>query len=575
MCVSAGVTTVGGVHAARASSSPAPPGGALALQSELQRVIAALPEAWRTQRPAGQPEWWVMDGSDGGPAMCLRHAGGTSAVAFVVEPSRRLCRQGEVAWPPPHPHRRCLVVAVAPPRLCSGLQQQPHGQPQQAGQLQQRQPQEQGQRGQPEVLYLVGALDGGPLTPAYMDPTMWAVAQQPVLASTARGRALAHVQQQAAGAGVGFTYGLALRPAVWRDGQRDGLGEMQRRWAASVEPSLSGRRRGREETESAGMDEMLRATAWMRRSQPRLSPAQRAEGRQQQSEASQQGQQPGASRSVWWERLESVLQPEGSARSRAARGSQGSAGAAATASAEQSALVWAAVWRRARRTPAPREHRFVAWQVLHGCLPCAAWEAHVAAQPGPSAGGCASAAVCHAPACAAAGCPETLSHVFLECPGAAAVAAWVSQLWGAMVQGPGPPCTPQVFLADDSAVWDPGPGQLRVLWGLIRMAFLFFVWSARCGCRARAADIQPARVAARIVAYLRVRMQQDFARMHDQSGAFAALSGQWMPARQPLAAEVVRARWCHNDVLASQAGEGASPAFVVRLSTAGPVPLPS
>jgi hypothetical protein len=301
---------------------------------------------------------------------------------------------------------------------------------------------------------------------------------------------------------------------------------------------------------------------------------QRAEQRQHELGARQQGQRLGGSRSVWWERLESVLQPEGSVRSSTARAGRASTGAAVGASAEQSVQVWAAVWRRARRTLAPREHRFIAWQVLHGCLPCAAWQAHVAAQSGPGTGACSSAAVCHAPACAAAECPETLSHVFLECPGAAAVAAWVSQLWGAVVQGPGPPCVPQVFLADDSAVWDPGPGQLRVLWELIRMAFLFFPWSARCACRARAAGVQPARVAARIVAYLRVRMQQDFARMHDQSGAFAALSGQWMPARQPLSAEVIRARWCHNDVLASQAGEGASP-FAVRLSNASPVPLPS
>jgi hypothetical protein len=106
------------------------------------------------------------------------------------------------------------------------------------------------------------------------------------------------------------------------------------------------------------------------------------------------------------------------------------------------------------------------------------------------------------------------------------------------------------------------------------MAFLFFVWSARCACRQGATGIDPTRVAARIVAYLRLRMQQDFARARDHSAAFAAVSGQYMPTRPPLLGAVVRARWCYNDVLAFQAEEGVSP-FVVRLSVACPVPLPS
>ena len=419
--------------------------------------------------------------------------------------------------------------------------------------------------------YFVGTLDGVGSMPARLDPTLWAVASQPVLFSAARCRTLHCVQALAAGAGVGFTPGLALRPAIWADSVCNGLQLLQQRWAAAVAPSLSGHRRHREEGAGNGAP----TAAAEGPSQPRRSPRERAQQRQL-LEQEQPTARLGSGRGVWWHELDSTLAPEQPRRRR------GPARAAVDATsrpavqtrrvADGSAVVWEAVWRRLRRTPAPREHRFLAWQVMHGSLPCAAWLAYVGSLAGTGWGG-SGGPLCLAPECSASGASESLLHVFLECPGAAAVAGWVSRLWGEVVRGPGPPCVPQVFLAGDYEVWCPGRGQLSVLWEILRLAFIFFVWRARCACRARGAALQPGRVAARIVAYLQLRMRQDFLRTGEHSAAFAALSGHWVPSRQPLRQDIVQARWCFNNVLACQEGDGTGP-FVVRLGFAHPVPLP-
>lgn len=348
---------------------------------------------------------------------------------------------------------------------------------------------------------------------------------------------------------------------------------------------------------------------WMLPSPARLAPAQRAQQRQQEQQQphrdGSQQQQLGSS-TAWWRQLEVVLPqqpaqqqsiaPDGrtvlaagasaaratmatAAAAPAVTGAAGTTGAADAAGAAGAHAVdwsrsgaWSAVWRRLRRTPAPREHRFLAWKVMHGSLPCAAWEAHVRATSSSRASD--SSPLCHVPGCATAGHAETLSHVFLGCPAAAAVAQWVSQLWAAMTAGPGPPCVPQVFLAGDHTVWDPGPGELCVLWDIIRLAFLHAVWSSRCICRRQDTVMRPAQIAAQIVASLRLHMQRDFARSRDLSAAMAALSGTYMPDRRPLSADMAKARWCHRRVLAHEREE-VTGRFVVRLTTSYPVPLPS
>jgi hypothetical protein len=633
-CISAGVTTVGRVHSMLASPPPAPRALDAAVSSELRRIVAALPAAWRVARPPQAERWWLVEADgDGARPVCARHGGGATAEAFVVGPQRSLRACGGLSWPPPGRLRECLVVAVRgrgqPQQRSQQQSQQSQQQSQQSQQQSQQQGQQEGQQqgqqrghlqgqqqgqqqgrqqrqqpgllgqqrgqqqgqlqgrqqgqlqgqqqrgqgqlqqqqeeGPPPVLYFVGTLDGDAQLAARTDPSVWAVARQPVLQSTARGRTLHVVQCQAVAAGVGYTYDCALRPPVWRDRQQDGLQHLQQRWADAIAPTLSGHRRGRE----GEQPESDSVPPWMRPSVPRALPAERVVQRQSQESLDDVCRPPAR---AWWLQLECVLQPQASGE-----GSGGAAAAsepAAVTEERRRAAVWGAVWRRLRRAPVPRDHRFLAWRVLHGTLPCAAWLACIGSRAGAAGpGGGEGRELCHAPGCAGAGAVESLSHAFLECPAAAAVAAWVSGLWGAVAQGPGPPCVPQVFLAGDHAVWDPGQGERGALWEILRLAFLSFMWRARAACRLRGVELQPARVAASIVAYLRQRMRQDFARTQDLESTFASLCGHWVQQR-PMSVEVAKQRWCRNGVLARFTGDGVDE-FVTLLTVSHPVPLPS
>ena len=67
--------------------------------------------------------------------------------------------------------------------------------------------------------------------------------------------------------------------------------------------------------------------------------------------------------------------------------------------------------------------------------------------------------------------PETLSHMFLECPVASALWQWVAQVWAAFSGRDPPPQTAQVLMADDQSQWRPGTA-LQLVWTQIRIAFL-------------------------------------------------------------------------------------------------------
>jgi hypothetical protein len=77
---------------------------------------------------------------------------------------------------------------------------------------------------------------------------------------------------------------------------------------------------------------------------------------------------------------------------------------------------------------------------------------------------------------------ETLTHLFVECPVAAAVWQWFAQLWqlvqpGAVV----PVSSSRVLLLDDDSVWAP-PLAKQQLWTYMRLLLLESIWVMRCTC---------------------------------------------------------------------------------------------
>ena len=174
----------------------------------------------------------------------------------------------------------------------------------------------------------------------------------------------------------------------------------------------------------------------------------------------------------------------------------------------------------AARLPAPT----VPW--AHACLAggsgSAPWTARSASWRGASCmGSCASAPSydtsiraqlqpSSAPMPAAQTHCATLSHIFITCPVAAQVLAWVCAIWAAITGEAAPPRSTDLFLADDRRMWTPAPALLP-LWQRLRLAMLASLHVAHRAGRAHPTAQQTARaVAARIMAQLRADMQRDW-----------------------------------------------------------------
>jgi hypothetical protein len=286
--------------------------------------------------------------------------------------------------------------------------------------------------------------------------------------------------------------------------------------------------------------EMVVNTAWMREVRPRLHPAQRARQRQEletQEISSSSGASDGGGGG-----LLSVQQQQRPAPPR--RRNRGpppwilSFDDPRGAKPQEIRQPWQGVWARLHRVPAPRQHRFLAWRVLHAALPCGARVA--ATSGGRNATHVPDGKCCH-PGC---GRWETLTHVFLECEVAAAVMAWVQRLWSAVSGRPPPPCTPQVLLAGDHSVWDPGGGEPgpAAFWHMLRLAALHYLWAQRCRSR-NGSCASAVAVAAQVIHYMRARLRGDAIRAHCHPPDYAVLGGEWLPDRQVLTPASFQARW--------------------------------
>ena len=186
------------------------------------------------------------------------------------------------------------------------------------------------------------------------------------------------------------------------------------------------------------------------------------------------------------------------------------------------------VWRRLADPTIFRPFRVTCWRLLHGALGCNAFLEHVRrkiaphGQPRPPLASC-----CMAPACAAAGIVETLSHAFLACPEVVPVLDWMLETWVQLGQ-PAAPRTWRVLLADDLAAW-PGqptdPGALR-MWTRLRVTTLGAIWRVRCSRDADPAGTPFARrVVCMVVEHLCSAIRRDWQRTqcdvrHMDDGAF-------------------------------------------------------
>ena len=152
-------------------------------------------------------------------------------------------------------------------------------------------------------------------------------------------------------------------------------------------------------------------------------------------------------------------------------------------------VPWSAVWKRLHDIELDRSHRVLAWRILHGSVRCGAFRLHLGMTD-------EQGAACPHAQCAAS--VQTLSHMFLACPIAAAVWHWVCLVWAAASGLPPPPVFASVMLADDARSWFPPPA-MRPLWTRLRLATLHALWCASGQARSEHVHVDARRVAASVM----------------------------------------------------------------------------
>jgi hypothetical protein len=226
---------------------------------------------------------------------------------------------------------------------------------------------------------------------------------------------------------------------------------------------------------------------------------------------------------------------------------------------------WASAYSRLNQRRLPRRQRWVALQLLHGALPCAAYK-H---QHSPDRHPCGR---CPVPACA--GASANLTHIFGRCSVAAAVVNWICDVWMAIEPGNRPPTSFAVIAAGDFTVWRPHAPDL---WLRLRLQLIFSLWQAADMAKPEKPP-SAAAIAASVVAGIAAAVRMDWLRASMPVHELAGACGQWLTGAGPMltpaaARDQFAALWCVRGVLCQYPASPSQP-LVVRWSTVWPVPIP-
>lgn len=392
-----------------------------------------------------------------------------------------------------------------------------------------------------------------------VDPSVWAVGARPVLQYTVRDATQARVVPVRGGLREGELAGRGRRPKVWGLTPPGGLAapaepgalqalherQVQRFTAAQAQAGSSNRRRRMD----PGPDAY--DTLWMHPSPERMPVRQRVLGlAQQQAAAALQHHL----------QLQQITQP------------------LIDDSAWEVAPVppWAGAWRRAVHPRLPRDTQVFAWRLLHANLALGGRRVITLAPAAPELEDC----LCAAPACVTlqARPLETLAHLYGECLVGKAAALWLCRIWGRI--DPGGHQLPPVpdlrtLIADDAAVWSPGPG-LYPLWTLLRLTMLKCVWQVRGAARMGKGRYTFAAVAGAFIAEITTLIRQDWACVEGDVRVAAGVPPSWFRGREPrISVARFVGDWCVGGVLAAVITEpGDRRRMEVRLKPDRAVQLP-
>ena len=229
-------------------------------------------------------------------------------------------------------------------------------------------------------------------------------------------------------------------------------------------------------------------------------------------------------------------------------------------------------WKRLKGTRLPREVAVLGWRIMHGSLYCRAFTSYLFNTP-------TTSSYCTAACCSQK--PETLTHLFMECDTVRPAVDWFLDLW-LIIGGTRPPKDAQVLLADDHRVWAPTQ-ELAELWNLLRLEFLYVVWSARCARNSTHVPFQAAGVAARVVARMRKHIELDWVRTSTNVRRLSSACTSWFRGKDPrIPRDDFISRWGPVGVLCVVTGVAGAvvpaPAIpmhmTVLFSTSAPLALP-
>ena len=338
---------------------------------------------------------------------------------------------------------------------------------QQGEQRQQRRPQ---QRHVGPALFLVG-----PWTGIKVDPSVWGLGYDMGImqfrVKDATQRLLQHHCAQHHRSG--WVPGVGMRPRIWRDragveNVQQGLAELEAAQKRSFEDMLQGgmqsssRSSGSQRFSDALLLEAYHAP-WMDPSPPRDLPRQRAAAAaavitvQRQQQALQQQLQ--VSNPVHDDLQDPLTQQLGPV--------------------DTSSFSWVSAYRRAGHRRLPRQLRVFGWRLLHAGVKVGARRMVAARRAEPCQFAC-QAQPCQAQQQLQL---ETLSHLFVQCPVAAAVWQWFAAVWQQVQPGAAVPVSnSRVLLLDDSSEWAP-PQDKEQLWTYMRLLLLESIWAVRSSCQ--------------------------------------------------------------------------------------------
>jgi hypothetical protein len=151
---------------------------------------------------------------------------------------------------------------------------------------------------------------------------------------------------------------------------------------------------------------------------------------------------------------------------------------------------------------------------------------------------------------------ESLTHLFISCPAAAAVWAWFARVWARVQPGVEVDVSSaRVLLLDDRTAWQP-PAALQQLWTYLRLLLLESIWVVRCASNGR--PYSSIGVVIRFQTALQQQLKQDWARSQGDIRLDSGVPLSWLRGRSPVLSEQkFAARWQASGVLYTVvAGEG-------------------